>query len=111
MLTAQYYVRGKHMGQSSREMDLVHGRLRPPDSLAYFCPTCGEVWAMVVVAGQQFRVWSMPCAKHPPPYRVVVAGSMMLDWDRVYNDALPHDVLRREVLIHAEWWKRHADVK
>jgi hypothetical protein len=105
----QYWVRGKYLGESARDYELVHGTLQPPESLAYFCPTCGEVWARVVVTGRPFSVWTMTCERHAEQYRsLTVPGTLYMSWNKDHNEALPREVLRREVILHAEWCQRTA---
>ena len=98
-----FWAEGRFLGRSQRPDELVHGQWRTPPSQAYFCPTCGEVWARVVVPNQEFTVWSMPCRKHQPRFRLTVAGSLYRLWDRDFNDSFPRGALLREVLVHADW--------
>lgn len=101
-----FWAEGKFLGRSQRADELVHGQYRPPPSIAYFCPTCGEVWARVVVAGQEFMVWTMSCRKHQPPFRLTVAGSMLQLWNHDHNASLPRGALLREVLVHCDWFEK-----
>ena len=92
--------------------ELVHGQPEPRESLAYFCETCGEVWARVVEGGRPFRVISMSCSRHPRPYPSAVGGSLWLIWDRAFNDSLPPAVMRRELdlhLKHYDKWRSYYD--
>jgi len=83
-----------------------------PDSLAWFCQVCGDLWARALVEGSEtsWRVEVAPCAKH--------AGTNALDWSRVPGslsqgarlsdlgagswaralEALPPELQNREVL-------------
>lgn len=61
MPTALYFIHGKLHGQSTFPCNFT------PHSLAYFCPTCGEIWARIVIAEESY--WSVEhvtCKKHRP---------------------------------------------
>ena len=68
---------------------------------AFVCPTCGELWARVWVAADEWRGYTFPCAKCPPwPLCDSVPGSVLeiLGGDNL--DYLPPAVLRRELAVH-----------
>ena len=72
----------------------------PPDtaSLAYFCPTCGEVWARLP-AGATWQAITAPCALHAP--------RGVADWNRV-----PGSVVARSVTKdHTACWEWAATVE
>lgn len=94
------------------------------DGQAWFCRTCGEVWARVVCreddsATSPFILHQAPCVKHAPTCAIdwqYLPGSMLnslglnrstlstLQW-ALALEHLPEEVLRREVqlaIIHFE---------
>lgn len=83
--------------------------LASPDSLAYFCATCGDIWARVL-CGPVWHVEHAPCEKHQrtggrdwsyTPGCLTATTSYTKqwlpigDWGRVLEH-LPPAVLRRE---------------
>jgi hypothetical protein len=81
-----------------------------PDSIAYFCSTCGDCWARVIVQESVFQIRNVPCERHErsgvfdwsstPGSILVTPGvtSNMLGqmfWAAAL-DYLPEPVLRRE---------------
>ena len=91
-----------------------------PDSIAYFCPTCGEVWARVVVEGCSWHVDPAPCEKHRAacvPSWGKVPGSLLTSVDsragtlpNMYQaraiENLPPAVLRREAEVLFNLYER-----
>lgn len=70
--TADYFVEGQHFGRSSISADF------PPHSVAYFCRTCGEIWARILIEATTSQHWSIeftPCSRHQP--------SCVLDWNTI----------------------------
>lgn len=72
-----------------------------PESLAFFCQTCGELWARVLVEGSEtnWRVEVAPCAQH--------RGVNALDWSRVPG-SLSQGARRAD--LGAGSWARALDV-
>lgn len=91
------------------EGEFRRGEFAPPSGYAYFCSTCGRVWARVVVTARPFSVWSLTCEKCPRSHSLEVAGSLFLSWERPFNDSLPREVLLREFEIGYENWKREEE--
>lgn len=85
-----------------------------PDSVAYFCATCGEIWARILVEGSEgeWQLSNTPCAAHKPfgvsdwgqrpgslvqsRMRIADHGPMM--WAATL-EALPLSLKNREVLL------------
>ena len=96
-----FIIEGKHMGTAPRTPVRVHDRLSLPDSSAFFCPVCGDVWAQCPIVLEDGSVspwmpWRMKCRKHAAAYSVEVPGSLFQIWDKPFNDAMPEAVL---------WWE------
>ena len=73
-------------------------------SLAYFCETCGEIWARVVMQdseGKQkyFTIVRVACEKHHDWWNV--AGSLLAGHYQYLLDDLPPEAVKRELFIHA----------
>lgn len=104
----QVIVEGRYLGEARRTLVNHHGAMEAPYSYAFFCPVCADVWARCPVdfAGRtrEWTVWSVACRKHPRRSSEV-PGSLLLTWDKSFNDSLPHDALAWELerqLDHAE---------
>lgn len=111
MSTQHYFIRGKYYGSAERQPVYHHAERCNPTGLAFFCPFCGEVWALCPVEGQPFNSYNSPCEKHKRTdelgssslgriTRLEVPGSLLLPFDPEWNDALPRELLAREFLIH-----------
>jgi hypothetical protein len=60
-IAAMYFLGSKFLDQSEFVSEYQ------PHSLAYFCPTCGEVWGRILCNGQYAPHWSVevvPCVRH-----------------------------------------------
>jgi len=107
-----YYIASTHHGtislKSPRKDDLV--------SHAFLCPTCGEVWARIVVDdGARWWATLHLCETCPSTswwHKDDVGGSLLagtlpthrlsfFDWPRALN-VLPHNLLLREFLLHSK---------
>ena len=103
-VTASYFIGERFFGTSS----LFQGA----DSIAYFCSTCGDIWARIV-AGEGWQVEVVPCALHEPRTAIdwsKTPGSLINPfvtqrfvgawaWAAVI-EALPPEVLRHEFELH-----------
>lgn len=106
MTRATYWWRNKYLGEADRPPFTERGKEFPVEGACFFCEKCGEIWARVVVEGQPFRVWAVPCERHESPYWPIVWGSMWLEWDKEHNSALPLPALLREVEVHMHHYER-----
>lgn len=62
MTYADYYLRQKHLGR----MEIPPQRF-PPQHIAFFCPSCGEVWGRIVISeGGYWALFNVPCREHRP---------------------------------------------
>jgi len=83
-----YYFFGSRMAASA---SLPPGPFLP-DSFAFFCQRCGELWARVLVEGSEadWRVETVPCAKH--------AGANAIDWSRIPG-SLSQGMYQRDISV------------
>jgi hypothetical protein len=106
-ISANYFLGNRLAGQSTFECGCL------PHSLAYFCPSCGEVWARIhCTAPDQETYWMVihcPCHLHTPRGALDwsrIPGTLtsafptkghlsLLDWARAVEH-LPAEILRRE---------------
>lgn len=115
MLYSQHlYLDKRDLGSSPRDTIFVHGEAQPPHSSAFFCPVCADVWARAAVLrsdGQMMRavVWTRPCHKHTGD-GYGISGSLLLPWDRGFNEALPLAALQREVVLHCDDWLKRQGI-
>ncbi len=91
-------------------------------SVAYFCLTCGEVWARIRVAGASWRVRTTPCEAHAArgaAEMCSVPGSLV---DQLVDErffrlgdeatslaALPPALRARELEVHLRYFLRSQD--
>lgn len=77
-------------------------------SRAYFCATCGEIWARTILQDangnpHNFRVAEVSCRKHRDPWNV--PGSL-LTGELIYNlDELSYDCIKRELDVHLAYFE------
>lgn len=103
MPVQRFFLGNTFLGESVRPLVLVHGNYQPPPSIAYFCSECGDIWARIVVSGQPFMVYTMPCEHHASPNRFfALPGSMVLLWDRELTESFPPALVEREFNICME---------
>ena len=107
------YVEGGYLGNIPRKKLFIHGELHEPQHYAYFCPSCGNLWARLPVDGtvteNWWRIVGGYCRKHPErsnPFSV--AGSLMLGWEPEYCELLLScpDVVKWEMARHLEFIER-----
>jgi ABC-type xylose transport system permease subunit len=88
-----------------------------PHSEAYFCSTCGDIWARIWVKDQPFWVNHAPCARHHPVFAAeatAVPGSLLNSPISTSALALPHwantlryfppALVEREFLLHLNFY-------
>lgn len=102
----EFIVEGKWLGECMRGPVVVHEALLPPRSYAFFCPTCGKLWARApvwkTIEGNEcfyFNVWTLGCQKHSLGM-FSIPGSLFLTWDKPFNDNFPDEVLAWELDRH-----------
>ena len=106
--TQEFILGNSWLGQSRRIPAWVHEQAAAPDSLAMFCPVCGEVWArfpvLINATGKYvpFHVLTRNCWKHASEFLLNVPGSAWLSWDREFTNAFPREMLERELLLHLD---------
>lgn len=118
-VTAKYYVEDEFLGES-----VVETVVGLPHSFAYFCTSCGRVWARIHANPDLWFPECVPCAKHRPkavfdwekqPGSILAytwskdfCGSMM--WAAVM-EFLPSKALVREFRIHHDNYREtHANI-
>lgn len=72
------------------------------NSLAYFCPTCGEVWARIVMTPlrelpEPFEVLSVACAEHRDRWNL--PGSLLAGPYEALLALLPREAVLRELSL------------
>lgn len=106
--TQQFIVDNLWLGTAQRASVWVHEQRAAPDSIAMFCPVCGEVWARFPVEAtatgkqQPFHILTINCKKHPSDFSLAVPGSAWLSWDREFTNTFPPMMLERELLLHLD---------
>ena len=100
--TQTWFLQGKVLGQWPIGLQHTHESLHAPQSYAYCCPVCGDVWARRIISPEtRWMFWAVNCPKHPdhsvwrrPP------GSLLTLW-MAYDISmqLPLPLLQREALL------------
>ena len=101
-----FFLGDKFLGAGPAEDYFCHGELRPPWSIAYFCPVCGTVWARVITTDQPFHVYTLSCEAHPSAWEHEIHGSLWIDWDKDFTNSFPPELLRREAILHLDHARR-----
>lgn len=97
---------------------------RWPNSKAYFCSTCGDVWARVVVDATPFEVIPRPCANHSKhfmsesssvpgsilPYAVGKDWVSVMDW-AVAFEHLPPALQQAELGLYYRYFMQESEVQ
>lgn len=112
--TALYFIHGQFMGEAQFASPFR------PHSFTFVCPSCGELWARIVVQGPADPYWQVlpaSCEQHVPEGvqewgrvpgsildRLGVHKSQLsvLAWPQALEH-LPAAVLRREVELGCQW--------
>lgn len=102
------FIKSQAYGQPViRGLELVHAQLQRAEGRAWFCETCGEVWARAVVEGGVFRVLSAPCEDHLDSLmNIRIPGSLLIPLEKEFNDSLPLELWRREFELHVRFFER-----
>jgi hypothetical protein len=79
---------GRPMWDEVREMG---------QSAAFVCPTCGDLWARIIIPTAEWLPVRAGCRHHP--WIHPVGGSFIFPWRKTYQD-LPVEVLTYEFLLH-----------
>lgn len=115
LTTIHYFLGPRHLATATFEAAFS------PHSLAYFCPTCGDVWGRIMVEGGE-PYWSLQhacCEKHSPRGGVEwgkIPGSFLTTLPLAANEYggmwlarsiehMPREVLEREVRIHTNFYQ------
>ena len=113
MYEQSIYIEDRFLGSFCRPANIIHAERQPPNSYAYFCPTCGEVWARCPTTDNngESRPWQIQgghCRLHPGPSQFTVAGSLLLAWETEYSALLLScpDIVRWEFERHMEYYQR-----
>lgn len=104
--TQQFFVEGRYLGEAPRSLIFAQETPQPPIGYVFFCPVCGELWAVcpVVKANGSLRgffAWTRLCRKHPPSGNQI-PGSIWITWEEDFIKAFPRDVLLREFELHSK---------
>lgn len=84
------------------EADTETGR----DSIAFFCPGCGDVWGRVR-RGPRWYAVPRPCAAHADHYRVGGSFFQGYDWTDFKPFLARHPLLAaHEFQVHLAWAER-----
>ena len=105
------FVRDEYLGTFHYDSgDAAYGWNRA--GLAFFCPTCGEIWARVVAANasgrpQEFSVLRAHCEQHKDPWDI--PGSILRESFANRLGDLPFPALRRELTLHLNYYEKNHD--
>ncbi len=109
MLTQHFLIDGAYLGSTPRYPLSNIGTSIEPCGYSFCCGTCGDQWAKAGYAhGVQWQFLIRPCRKCQPRFSLRPAGSVITGWDFEHDEALPDAVLRRELLLHLDWFERNS---
>lgn len=108
--TRHFIIEGKHLGAATFSEQLSLEGPRTPDSFAYICPVCGDLWARVPVENlsgvtSRFAPLSRTCRKHFE-HSLAVPGSIGVVWEQGFDESLPDEVVRWEFSRHMEYYDK-----
>jgi len=109
--TQHYFVRNEYFGSVERTKISVRTQIAPPHGKAFFCPICAELWAVCPVDGQATQAITRFCERHKAGdsvggwssghvSRYDFPGSLWLEWEPEWNQALPLALLERELMLN-----------
>lgn len=122
---ASYFLGNRLLGTSAVTYDLHPANC--PDSIAYFCNTCGEVWGRVFVTDglgivQRWQLFNAPCERHqrtgvenwscvPGSFLLtgIESSAMSSMLKAAAADIIPEAVLRRELEVHFRYFYPTGD--
>jgi hypothetical protein len=105
---AEFFVQGRYLGSGLVE-EQFHGTagVCRPRSKVFVCPTCGDLWARIVVEGAKHFPLSHPCEKHEARgFYDMIPGSVYEPWETKLLEAYPRELLLRETKLHIDHWRK-----
>lgn len=102
MSSQHFFIEGQYYGEASRSPYILVGELHTPQSFAFCCPTCGEIWARAHIADRPFYFFTKPCRKHTAPC-CRIPGSLWLPLEEAFTAALPPEVVAWEFSRHLDY--------
>lgn len=104
-IEARVQIGGESRGSFAPGFD-IRGNI--PRSLAFFCPSCCQIWARIEVAAQLWQPLSIPCRQHhESPF--LPGGSLWLPWAPEYTQHYPKEVLMHEFMRCLELIEQHPE--
>lgn len=98
--TQFFEIDGRHYGQSTRDWEVVKAEEVPPESLAWYCPHCGVVWARAGIVSRPWYFYRQSCERCGQAEGGLIPGSLWDPMNEQFNEALPEPVVRRELRLH-----------
>ena len=110
---ATYFIKDEFFGTSLIELPATTPAGIIPHSFAYFCGTCGEVWARIIANPSAWEVRQVPCELHRPssvqdwsatPGSILTAFihknmTAVTGWAAAL-ELLPPEIIQREFNLH-----------
>lgn len=90
-----YFVFDRLLDRGEVESDIA------PDSLAYFCASCGKVWGRIYIEGTTWHQRTTPCERH---WKAGVA-----DWATLPGSFLPFSIGLWSVEVSKMFWGATLD--
>lgn len=101
-MSASYFL-GPRLVAVSSQSPLWDDHREAGVSQAFLCPTCGEVWARIVVPNTRWMAVHAGCRKHPQ-HQDDVGGTFIRPWRHDLRD-LPAEILAYELDIRLALYK------
>lgn len=97
--TQTWWVEGRILGSAPIAKERTCNEIHRPQSYAFCCPCCGEVWARRIISPPtKWFFWTGACRKCADrnPNRLHTPGSIWQAWSPEYLANLPDFMLRYE---------------
>lgn len=100
---------GTYLGSGERDEVYKNdeGKFVRAHGWAFFCCTCGIIWARAPINDLPTQVEVRPCKLHGSHF-YDWAGSMYIYWDSQHNNTLPPELIKREFLLALEHYERYC---
>lgn len=99
-----FFLENQLRGTAIRHKRRVHEELQLPYGYAFFCPQCARLWALCPIELQRTFPLSIEC--EACPRGIYPAGSLWQPLDPEFNEALPPELLLRELNLHLTHYEK-----
>ena len=95
------------IGDHSMGRSFVAGEDR---SRAFFCESCGTIWARAQIPGARWIIESLLCENHQLDWPFRIPGSIWLLWEPAFNASFPPALVEREFRLALAIYDRFKEM-